>query len=347
MSDRMLREFRQRAEGLVSVPDLGELHKRGARLRRVRFAAAAVAVVVSAVVIGAVMVTGVSGDKEEIRPAPHPSEEIARDFLDAYGAFGADRAIALLTDTAVAEAWDSEEGFRLELSRHQAIGYEQTIKDCQPQSHAGGVEFRCAFDLQALRSDELGLGPYTGNDWYLTIRDGKVVSAWFEWAYDTNGFNDQIWAPFHEWISAEHPNDVATMYENAATPRTTAGSVPLWRRRTTEYVQIVTQDISGYVDQPAAATYIDQLDSICTSAHARLNDQSPGVEVEPWRTQLAIATTLPTLQTIPPPAAVRYQYLGRAFPLMDQFARQGTVAPFVHEVAQFPGLSECTFGLTG
>lgn len=51
MSDRMLRQFRQRAESLVAVPDLNELQQRGIRRKRARFAAAAA---VLALVVGGV-----------------------------------------------------------------------------------------------------------------------------------------------------------------------------------------------------------------------------------------------------------------------------------------------------
>ena len=33
--------------------------------------------------------------------------------------------------------------------------------------------------------------------------------------YDANDFNDRIWEPFYEWVSANHPDDVAVMYSDA------------------------------------------------------------------------------------------------------------------------------------
>jgi hypothetical protein len=45
--------------------------------------------------------------------------------------------------------------------------------------------------MHAIRSDEIGLGPHTGNYWDLTVRDGKIVSAQREVEFMT-GFEDQI-----------------------------------------------------------------------------------------------------------------------------------------------------------
>jgi hypothetical protein len=177
------------------------------------------------------------------------TEELAREFLDAYGAFDADRAITYLTDDAIAESWGSPEQFRLEVSLRAAQGYKQMIDACeQLDDQPSGIRLRCSFDLHALRSDEIGRGPYTGNRWDLTVRAGKIVSASTTWAFMTNGFAREMWEPFANWVAAEHPNDIATMYED---PKGLAGSlrteesVRLWEQRTREYVEHVVADRGG------------------------------------------------------------------------------------------------------
>ena len=74
MSERLLREFRERAEHLVPMPDLDELQRRGTRLRRVRIAAGA-AVVASALAIGGVVVTNSIDDKNAVAPATGGAED--------------------------------------------------------------------------------------------------------------------------------------------------------------------------------------------------------------------------------------------------------------------------------
>jgi hypothetical protein len=93
------------------------------------------------------------------------------------------------------------------------VGYKQTINGCEQVGNSeSGLSLRCAFEMDAGGSDEIGLGPYTGNYWRLTVRDGKIVSARRDIAFMTNGFSDQIWEPFAEWVSVEHPDDVLAMY---------------------------------------------------------------------------------------------------------------------------------------
>ena len=67
-SEWLLREFRERAEHLVPMPDLDELQWRGTRMRRVRIAAGP-ALVASALAIGGVVVTSSIGDNDAIAPA--------------------------------------------------------------------------------------------------------------------------------------------------------------------------------------------------------------------------------------------------------------------------------------
>ena len=40
---------------------------------------------------------------------------------------------------------------------------------------------------------------------------------------------------FHWWMSANHPDDVAVMYDGSE-PRISEESIPLWEQRTREYV---------------------------------------------------------------------------------------------------------------
>jgi hypothetical protein len=92
MSERLLKEFRERAELLVPVPDWHELQQRGTARRRVRLAVGA-AVLASAMTIGGVVVATTIDDEGSIRPAqigptqmdptPPPSAEVCE--LENYG----------------------------------------------------------------------------------------------------------------------------------------------------------------------------------------------------------------------------------------------------------------------
>src|SRR5262245_17242231 len=187
---------------------------RTAMLRRMLAAVAALAVV-AAVSGGSV----VAARTDAPTPGATASEKVARRFLDAYGAFETNRALQYLTKDAIAGGtghsgpWGTHARFRSDIALSRALGIKQLVTGCDEQARsARGVGVRCDFDLHAIRSDEIGLGPYTGNYWDLTVRDGKVTSATNYWDFMANGFSKQMWEPFAKWVTSTHPGDVAVMY---------------------------------------------------------------------------------------------------------------------------------------
>ena len=155
-------------------------------------------------------------------PESGPVRGSRREFLDAVVRYDADAAVSYLITEAVVQGnafaytgSDDAENLRLTIAHFRAAGYKQTINDCaQLGDSASGVIVSCTFDLQAIRSDEIGVGPFTDNVWRLTVRDGKIVSAQQEMPLSSNGFYTQVWAPFAAWVSIEHSDDVLTMYIN-------------------------------------------------------------------------------------------------------------------------------------
>jgi hypothetical protein len=339
------------------------LRRRIAHTRKRRRVTLAVA---ASLVVAAVAVTvagGWPGLNKAGDPAqnPDPSVAVAREFLDAYGSFDADKAISYLTEDAIAKGWDTPEGLRMELAHFRAQGYKQTINDCrQVGSSDPEVSFLCAFDMHAIRSDEIGLGPYTGNNWHLTVRDGKVVSATQIIAFATNGFSNQMWEPFATWVSHEHPDDVLAMYTDKRQEmmRVTEDSNRLWEQRTAEYVAAVTQNLDAYLlDQPEVAAYVAQLESICSAAQARVIDATQAIPDPPNQPALIEAherimrETIPQLSALPVPKAVRWPYEGRAFPLMQAFSQYevNRIPPderqpetlLLSRIHLIPGLNKC------
>jgi len=224
--------------------------------RRLLIGAAAVVVVIG--VAGIALVNNNTDDDQTPSPpvataAPTttvaPPMDVAVGFLDAYGAFDADRALTYLTADAVAEMSGSaagantQEEFRLELALLEASGYEHTITGCElPGDSAFGTGVRCGYDFHGIRSDEIGLGPYSDNYWDLTVRDGKIVAAANTIAFMTNGFSEQVWEPFADWVATTYPDDVPKMYTGVRTNfQLTEESVQLWDQRSREYALEVMQ----------------------------------------------------------------------------------------------------------
>jgi hypothetical protein len=287
---------------------------------------------------------------------------VAQEFLAAYGRFDADAAISYLTDDAIvqgrdmATGRDTPEQLRLTLANYRALGYQQTITDCEHANNSeSGVSIQCAFDMQLMRSDEIGLGPYTDNYWVLTVRDGKIVSTWQEIPFASNGFFEQMWEPFGAWVSIYHPDNVLTMYidETKSMQRFTEESNRLWEQRIPEYIADVKQNPAAHLDQPKVAAYVAELDSICGAAQARVKNE---IQAIPQSNQPAVnearerimGQTIFELRALPLPEAVRWPYEGRAFPLIEtlfsKYPHRGQPPESLpRQIQQIPGLDKCIF----
>lgn len=347
----------------------GHSQERPRKRRRVTLAATAsvVAAAVAATVAGCSLGVDKDGDPAENptqNPAQVQAETVAREFLDAYGRFDADTAITHLTDDALVQAFETPEQLRLEFAWQRANGYKQTINDCSKDGDSTSrVSVTCTFDLHSVRSDEIGLGPYSGNNWYLTVSDGKIVSAELDTSFDPSGFGDQMWRSFAAWVTNEHPADVLAMWtdENQTTHRASKDSVRLWEQRTAEYVTVVKQDPAAHLDQPEVAEYVAQLDSMCAAGQAKVREE---IHAIPQSDQPAVIEardrimreTISELPRASVPDAVRWPYVGRVFPLMEKFYEfekfNGDAQPphnkqppewLARQIQQTPGLDKCIF----
>lgn len=327
------------------------------RHRRLIMTAAAAAAVV-AIVVGALVLAARDGNKPQVPAATSTTvapvtpaaagEQTARGFLDAYAAFDPDRAITYLADDAdITQMMTSmgttgvegtREEFRTLISLLEAQGYKQMLNSCEELNRpAVGTRLRCRFDFHLIRSDEIGLGPFNGSYFDLTVRDGEIVQASTHWG--TEEFSPQMWEPFATWVSAAYPDDAAVMYadETQTGAQLTGESILLWEQHSRSYVAF-----------GASAAYVARAEAICTAAHSRvLKEGEPPYYSESWGRILDEALT--ELRTVPPPEAVRAQF-DQAYALVEQFADEmlsGSVndptADAIHQLEGLPGMQECTF----
>jgi hypothetical protein len=185
---------------------------------------------------------------EQPTSAIRPAVDVAQRFVEAVAAFDADAALAqvkagtdlteVIASVGAQEVAGSAREFRRFVSLLEAQQYEQILDSCNElgSSNAGST-VRCAFDFHLFGSHELGLGPFEGSTFTLTVADGSIVSASMDWGIDE--FSVQMWDPFADWVSTNHPVDAAVMY----TDRTQTGvsvtedAIPLWDRRIDEYLR--------------------------------------------------------------------------------------------------------------
>ncbi|MEX0755060.1 MAG: hypothetical protein WD206_01405 [Actinomycetota bacterium] len=229
-----------------------EIRQEQARRRR-RIGAFALAAVIGVAAVALLLV--IRPGQDTITPANEPSVinpvdpsavAVATRFVEAFGAFDGKEAITYLADNPYLEMdATTPEEVPAFTSFLEAQGYEQIpVGGCSVTgSSASGTAVRCRFNWHAIRSDEIGLGPYPGF-WDLTVRDGEIGSVSLYW--EIKKFSPQMWEPFRNWVSSTYPKNFAVMYvDSGSNFRLTEESIGLWELRTKEYVEKVNQGNAG------------------------------------------------------------------------------------------------------
>ena len=241
------------------TPEPGALERQQKRqvrtARNKRFGAFAVAAAIGAAAIVLILANRPAGDAttpagtpSTVNPADAAAEEVALGFLGAYGAFDAEQAITYLADDAdisgLTNGSTGVNALSLTTSFFEAIGYQQTITSCQAGTVTTDTTVICEFDFHAIRSDEIGRGPFGGSDFTITVRDGEIVRA--SQSLETERFGPQMWEPFADWVYKTYPDDTAVMYVE---PRTlearTEKAIRLWEQHTREYMKEVKRGTEG------------------------------------------------------------------------------------------------------
>jgi hypothetical protein len=223
-------------------------HKRQHRWSRGKRIGAVAAAAVALVLIAALLIIQSREDAPATDQTPVAAEapentvnaravKVATGFIEAYGAFDVERAIAYLADDATISVLGEQDDPRLLISWLRATGYEQIVDPCEQVGNSASSSVHCTFAFHGLRSGEIGRGPFGGSSFDLVVRDGKIVEASQTWEIEK--FSPQVWEPFANWVSTAHPKDAAVMYTDGShtNVRLTEESIPLWEQYTRAYVE--------------------------------------------------------------------------------------------------------------
>ena len=189
---------------------------------------------------GARTSTPVDQPSPSFAPLPDPEAVgVAANFVRAFRHLDAAQAQRLIADgadiTGVTGTGSTSRDLRRDMAWLAATGFKQHYGPCMPSgSSALGTDVSCSFAFHALRSDELGRGPFGGSSMDLTIDQGKVVVA--SLTLNTETFSPRVWEPFAAWVSEHYPGDVDVMYTQPMSLEShTPASIRLWRQHTQEY----------------------------------------------------------------------------------------------------------------
>jgi hypothetical protein len=178
--------------------------------------------------------------REYVPVAQERTEKIAVDFVEAYSTFDVDKAASYLAaDADLSRLEAGVEGWQLGVRWLEAAGFKVLLDSCAVEIGSPAGTVRCLFAFHAIRSDEIGLGPFGDSRFDFRILGGEIVSASMMWNIEE--FGPQMWEPFAVWVAETYPEDVTIMYTGSdqSMQRFTDESIALWEQRTREYVDVV------------------------------------------------------------------------------------------------------------
>lgn len=168
---------------------------------------------------------------------------VAERFVEARTAGDAETLMSLLADDVIiGTEWPglpetvAEYASLVELE--QAIGWTRHFEPCTLVP-GGDNRLRCNYALETDLTRALDLGTFGLNTVMLTVEDGRISFVDDNFAFDANGWAEEVWTPFYEWILANHPDDLETMMTGTTLIRSrlTPESIDLWATRFAEYAE--------------------------------------------------------------------------------------------------------------
>jgi hypothetical protein len=182
-----------------------------------------------------------------IRPLDLATIETASGFAATFADLDAEGALDYLADgaeiTELTGTGSSAVDLRHSFAWFEATGFQAHFGPCLAGPAGTTSTFvTCPFDFHALRSDEIGAGPFAGSTLSLTVSDGQISRAAISLKIDE--FSPRVWEPFGDWVSTTYPMDVDAMYVDGSRlglESHTARSIRLWEEHTKEYAQRVNR----------------------------------------------------------------------------------------------------------
>jgi len=164
---------------------------------------------------------------------------IAEQFMDGRDVWDADLVRVLVADGASIEGdglVTSADGYAAEVAFARAIGARLRDSECETIDAGPPAEVTCTYTMENAWSVALGVGPFAGSQFELSIADGLITKVRNDFKFEV--FTAQAWRPFRAWLLENHISDHDVMYTagDGTWASTTPEAVALWEKHTAEFV---------------------------------------------------------------------------------------------------------------
>lgn len=242
--------LQRHAEDAMNRTSTHEEHERlqsgieGRSRRNRRWALAGAAAAGFAAVAGFAVWAADPGDRDDSAPASDsqtPEEQLAQGFTEALAAGDTDR-IRSYPATIALDEW-ADQNLRLQ----NAWSMRTIVHACaETSTSSAGTVVDCPYDEHAFHSEQMGIGPFTGNTYTIRVMDGRIASVEATDADGTNGLDD-LFLAIGRWVQVNHPGD----WEFMQSPATRPADQERWYRLWTEYSQEYADEMTEQTDDPA------------------------------------------------------------------------------------------------
>lgn len=231
---RRAEDAMNRTDTQTELLELNATVEERSRRDRRRWAAGGALAAAAALVVGFSLWPGDGNDDPQ--PADEPDQQTAERIADGFV-----EAVAA-GDVATAESYVAPgampwPGWRKQISEDGVLAPVYLPRPCEAAfTSEAGTRVTCPFDYHLLRSEELGMRPFAGNEFTVMVDGGKVVSAdefrdWFD-----NG-QSILFEELGAWVRQHHPGDWAAMnIPGDGTLAEQRRAARLWEQHTQEYV---------------------------------------------------------------------------------------------------------------
>ncbi len=159
---------------------------------------------------------------------------VAEDVAAAFVAHDLDR-LAPHLEPGVSPSLSS---WATEFMRDTAWNVELRMEPCVMRESPNYVHvIRCAFSTHLLGSEEIGKGPFLGNELFVLVKGGKVTSAETIYGWQSNGIQPHYDAVM-AWVEKHNPKNAEFLLtdEQELAPNDWPRWSRLWQRSISDYI---------------------------------------------------------------------------------------------------------------
>ncbi len=227
--------------------------KTGSRRRITLWVGAAASAVLITVGVLALTRGGEDADRVVETDDAQQAIDLAQRFVEARDRWDGEAVRAMVADDAEIVGENqvtTADEYSVNADFERVTEWRFLQPECTATEVGSPIEVTCTYAMENAWSQALGVGPFTGSSFTFVIDEGVIqqITHYF----DFNLFSPQVFEVWVAWLTANHPDDLDTMYD-------LTGTVPIVHS-TPEALTLQEQYTDEFAAVRAAISFIEARD---------------------------------------------------------------------------------------